>query len=375
MSTIEHLHSTLIKISFGNVKIQNKICAFDLDGTLVKTKYDKRFPVDSNDWEFLLPSIPERLKQLYESDFQLYIITNQAGIKMQKQSERDVTDRICNILTAIGVPITVYIPTAKDYWRKPNTSIFEKYILQNRTDPPEILYVGDAAGRKGDFADTDRKFAYNLYLLMKYLYPGLPKSKHPGFRTETEFFNPNKPQHEAKHWRGFDPAEYLKTTTNSNELTLPPEPFMIIMIGPPGSGKSTVANMLKNNKTVVINRDSLGTIPKCITMAKQAISSKQNIIIDNTNPTNDDRKKFTDLTINTSYNVRYFEMLTGIELSKHMSQVRERKSQEHHRIPDVVYNTFVKKYEPPPQDKTVKINFVPKFATKKDLLWFLQKDE
>ena len=74
----------MIHINYGNVIKKTKIAAFDLDYTLIKTKSKKLFPIDKNDWEFLYENVPSKIKQLYDDNFTIVIITNQMGISKVK---------------------------------------------------------------------------------------------------------------------------------------------------------------------------------------------------------------------------------------------------------------------------------------------------
>jgi bifunctional polynucleotide phosphatase/kinase len=69
--------------------------------------------------------------------------------------------KVASILSDLDVPLTVYAATEHDRFRKPRVGMWEE--LMNNTDLDvhgvdlEHSYlVGDAAGREGDFADSDR---------------------------------------------------------------------------------------------------------------------------------------------------------------------------------------------------------------------------
>jgi predicted kinase len=68
-------------------------------------------------------------------------------------------------------------------------------------------------------------------------------------------------------------------------------PIMAIMMGIPGSGKSSFcARKLLNYKRV--NLDSLHTRNNENIAIEEAIKHRENIVIDNTNPTAEDRRKY-----------------------------------------------------------------------------------
>ncbi len=57
-----------------------QVAAFDLDGTLIRTKSGKKFPLSTADWTWWHPCVPEKLRALHRDGFRLVIFTNQGGI-------------------------------------------------------------------------------------------------------------------------------------------------------------------------------------------------------------------------------------------------------------------------------------------------------
>lgn len=69
---------------------------------------------------------------------------------------------------------------------------------------------------------------------------------------------------------------------------------MVIFVGSPGSGKSTFwKNHLSSYER--INRDTLKTKEKCLKVAEEAMKNGKNLVIDNTNPSAEDRKAYIQL--------------------------------------------------------------------------------
>ena len=68
------------------------------------------------------------------------------------------------MLTALDLPITVYAATEKDWYRKPQRGMWDAMLgeLKGEVDLEESWLVGDAAGRKGDFSDSDRMWAVGV---------------------------------------------------------------------------------------------------------------------------------------------------------------------------------------------------------------------
>lgn len=78
---------------------------------------------------------------------------------------------------------------------------------------------------------------------------------------------------------------------------------MIVFVGSAASGKSTFWKTHLSDY-VRVNRDTLKTREKCLKVAEEAMKKGENLVIDNTNPTKNDRKDFIDLA--KTYSTFYF---------------------------------------------------------------------
>lgn len=156
----------------------SKIAAFDFDGCLVNTSV-KRVGPDA--WSLLYPSIPEKLRKLYDEGYKLVIFTNESNIERWKKKRQVAVDsklgRLNGFIKLVNVPIQVFIacgvgkPTsglAEDPYRKPKTgmwNVMAKYFNSGISiDMDKSFYVGDAAGRINDHSDADIKFAQAIGL-------------------------------------------------------------------------------------------------------------------------------------------------------------------------------------------------------------------
>ena len=148
----------------------SSMVAFDLDGTLIKTKSGKMFGQDKNDWELFHHSIPTLLRRLYDEGNYLAIISNQNGVsKTHGLSLEELKYKLDAIINRLGVPIDVFCAFDKDCYRKPRTGAFN-WLVEHRIHNPTSLrftYIGDACGRPKsgtrpkDFSSSDYKFALN----------------------------------------------------------------------------------------------------------------------------------------------------------------------------------------------------------------------
>lgn len=63
-------------------------------------------------------------------------------------------------------------------------------------------------------------------------------------------------------------------------------PTIVLLVGLPGSGKTTYAEQYKNNpQWVVISQDQLLKLDKCILMTQDAVANGKNVMIDRCNTT------------------------------------------------------------------------------------------
>lgn len=134
-------------------KASSKVASFDMDGTLIKTKSGKVFPVDHHDWQLLLPEVPSALKELNGQGFKLVIFTNQAGIAKGKVRFQDFQQKVERISQRLGVPLQLFCSTAESgMFRKPRPGLW--HILTSKendgiqVDMDHSFYCGDAAGRQ-----------------------------------------------------------------------------------------------------------------------------------------------------------------------------------------------------------------------------------
>lgn len=203
-----------------NANLESKqIIAFDIDGTLVKTRVGNIFPKNENDWMWIylnsfalktgnslndedkILTTREWLVKHYATGHRIILISNQSrNIDIAIRKIQLIIQSIENV----GVGVEVCVATLKDIYRKPGAAIWKKiltnmtyldnnkqvtvntsindlieqnknnintYINSNNLDKnleerdPIVIYVGDAAGRKGDFSDSDRLFAINGSIL------------------------------------------------------------------------------------------------------------------------------------------------------------------------------------------------------------------
>jgi bifunctional polynucleotide phosphatase/kinase len=263
-----------------------KIAAFDLDDTVISPTGAK-FARSAQSWKWWDPSVPGRLKSLYEDGYLVAIFSNQGNVSLKsdpKALKKDTTsltnlkEQLSTILGQIDLPISMYGATGQDRYRKPRTGMWEElledYDLQSEgaVDLEQSFYVGDAAGRaktdkrKKDFASSDRELAANIGIK---------------FHTPDEFFLDLPPD---PFTHDFHPVEFLETRI-TNGAVAPPfakkSPHeLVIFCGSPGSGKSTFYwQVLQPQGYERINQDLLKTRDRCLRQARDYLQAGDSVAV------------------------------------------------------------------------------------------------
>ncbi|XP_045160646.2 bifunctional polynucleotide phosphatase/kinase-like [Mercenaria mercenaria] len=350
-----------------------KAAGFDIDFTVIKTASGRKFATGASDWEWWDESVPGKLRGLHKDGFRVIFFTNQAGIEKLKVTPEELQRKIEAIIKALDIPVLAFVCTGENQYRKPSTMMWEYWESKCnqgvKVDRSKCLYVGDAAGRAKewapgkpkDFSCSDRKFAANLGVK---------------FQTPEEFFLGESPAKFA--WQTIDPTTVLGKVAAEKKEYHSKSPEMVIMVGAPATGKSTFRKRyFEPHGYIAVNRDTMGTMQKCVKAATEALKAGKSVVADNTNPTPAARKEFIDCAKKCGVPCRCFVMDTPIELAHHLNYFRQNQTNGGvRRIPDVGYNVYKKNFGAPTKaegfTEIIQIPFVPKFDSKKDEELFKQ---
>jgi len=141
----------------------DKILFLDMDHNLIQPKSGNRFPVDSMDWEFIIPT-KEKALQFYEDGYKIVVVSNQGGIAHGNETHEGLKLKFESIQQSMGIPIKFFYSSStdkKDPMRKPNIGMAEEAAKVYDIDWENSIMVGDASGLPGQFSDSDKKFAEN----------------------------------------------------------------------------------------------------------------------------------------------------------------------------------------------------------------------
>ncbi|RZF35075.1 hypothetical protein LSTR_LSTR009667 [Laodelphax striatellus] len=352
----------LLIYSTKGLRSSNKIASYDMDGTIILTKSGKVFPVDKDDWRLFSPVVKTELRKLHESGFKIVIFTNQAGISRGKTKVPDFKFKVEKIANTLEVPVQVFVATSEDKYRKPVPGMWE-VLIQKKNDgldysESECFFVGDAAGRvenwapkkKKDFSCADRLFALNIGITFHT--PDAHFLKLP----EGKFALP-----------GFNPSLLFSNNVSiADKEIVSKSKEVVVMVGSPGSGKSFFANtyLVKAGYSYV-NRDSLGSWQRCVSSMESALHGGRSVVIDNTNPDEETRKRYIDVAVKLNTPCRCFLMNSTIEHARHNNKFRQLVGDPHVPVNTIIINSYGKKFVPPMLKEgftdIVKVNFLPKF--------------
>ena len=321
------------KLNIGSLKNTN--CCFDYDDTLAYLR-------TSNP----MPNVIDTLRQLSLKN-NIIIFTNQKGVSSGKSTNEQVQSIIDKFCEKINIPISIFYSITDDKYRKPMSGMFNfaKNIFKKTKFK---YYCGDAAGRLNDFSVSDLYFANNNKIK---------------FMTPEEVFNNKKKMNLAtKKIKDLYKEDVWINGILSNKrsileyynlkdldkklpiLDVNKYKYLIINIGPQGSGKSTLSKYLSEKYDFgIISRDKLKTKSNMNKSFLNFKNSKKGIIIDNTNPT----KKNRNLWINKLKNDNWKIIKIHIDIPKLLSfhLTRYRMFFGGSKIPSVAIHSYYKKLE------------------------------
>jgi len=285
------------------------MAAFDYDWTLVNPQEGKTFPKSIDDWEWFSPSVVTKVRDYYDQGFMIIIFTN--------QSKPWKVDQIKLVAAALEIPLFIVIATDKSEY-KPNIALFNTFITGSIINKEESFFVGDALGRPSDFSDSDKEFALNIGI--KYFAP------EKIFLSDVVIKIPEI--------RLFDKE-------------------IIIMVGYPGSGKTTVATDICQNDNYIHMKGDLfkSNTAKMIKASLEFIALGKSIVFDATHSSIKKRLLFIRLASKYEYQVRCIHLTTALDISYKRNKLREDKKQ----VPKIAYSVYTKHFEEPTEREGFKL--------------------
>ena len=346
------------------------VAAFDLDHTLIKPKNGRTHPKDKDDFMLFDSKVIDLLNEYYNKNYEIVIFSNQDNLIKKIEKKEIVLNRIDTLrkmLVKDNIDLNVFISTSKDFCRKPNTGMWNYFIKKAnyQIDFKKSFYVGDAAGRlkdkknKKDFSCSDRMFASNIGI--NFYTPEVFFLKEK----DREYTMPNLAQELFVDIEDKNPD--IKDLTKYS---------VIILVGAPASGKSTLSKKLGSDYNILSN-DEIKSKSKLKKRLEENCKLQKKIIIDNTNSKVSNRKEYLDI-INKYYkktDICCIIMNINKDQSFFLNNFRCKVNKEP-RLPDVVIHSYFKYYEEPliteGFGKIFKWNFILQFKNEKDKSLFYE---
>ncbi len=324
-----NINSCYYKINYNGKK---NICCFDFDDTLVKLRTNKP-----------LPNVINILSKLLVNN-DIVVFSNQKGVSQRKTTNSEVQNLMD---TFSNLDISFIYATKDDVYRKPMRGMLDIIINILPDDCKFKYYCGDAGGRKTDFSVSDLFFANNIGIK---------------FYTPEEIFlnKVNRAKLAVKKTKKLYKGDIWINGSLSNPRTLIPiksvpkftfnddNKQLIIMVGPQGSGKSTVSQYISNKYGYsIINGDTIGTLAKQKKYFKQIKNNVKGIIIDNTNPQLEKRDYWSSQVSDWDVTLIYFDIKK--EISFHMTRYRLYRGGN--KMPSIAIHIYYKYLEVPTEEE------------------------
>lgn len=360
----------------------DKILGLDLDWTLIKPKKGKVFPINSEDWEFLIDEEGfDCLNSYLRMGYKIVVFTNQALIAKGKSYDmegfKQRWDMIYSALSEKGIK-SVYMLFAirDDFYRKPCSGMWDfmvdKLNGNIKIAKKQCLFIGDAAGREKDHSAADLQFASNIginFNVPEVVFGGdkskgiminVIKKRMNDAYSSGKMFNPMlylegfSDVRDEKVRRNRETFDELKKQISLNKQTL------ILFVGSPSSAKTSfytqqllpyLEDQHQTDKWVYLSQDTFDGTPAKFTKEVQTqLHASKNIIIDNTNPTVANRKKYLGLDMSEDLVkiVIYFPIEKQVVM--HLNSYRTKlinigKLKNKERVPTVAINSYWKRFE------------------------------
>lgn len=307
-------HDCLIVNLLGEVARSSekvKVAGFDLDWTLSKTKSFKRTPKDYEDWMPMYDKVTkEKLAEAHAAGFVICVFHNHGADS--QESHWMIEERFRAFQSFMVTPMMLIASSPRDevnyrkivQYRKPNDGMWEIFlsvlnITEEDVDREESFYCGDDAGRIKDANSDDMLFAMKLKL--KFFTPQMWFYDDPiNFKVISGLRVDKKYSYEPKYG---NKIEALIKKFEGLPRKEGEEQDVIVLMGPPGAGKSTFYRQYLIDYVRLEKDHMKGSDEKAYAMFTQYLMRGKNIVVDARNEKASTRKEFWKIIKSTGKKV------------------------------------------------------------------------
>jgi bifunctional polynucleotide phosphatase/kinase len=292
---------------YPSPSITSKVFLMDLDGTLITSKSGRRSALDANDWLFLGP-IPSVLNELHRQGWTIALISNQSDWTTTPGPKAKIESVLAALKEANGWAPWCLVATAtrkeKDtVYRKPGRGLYD-VLLSHLGSVESVHMCGDAIGPSDPYppyqwSDSDRLFAKGI---------------------GAEFFRP------------------LDVFNASPPFSLRSQQELVLLVGNPGSGKSTTARYIAARGYVHVEQDVTGSKVATKKIVQEALAKGQSVVVDATHGSETNRLPYEELAVELHIP---FQILWHIRDGRPFNTLREKP------VPEVAYAIYSKYFVEP----------------------------
>lgn len=296
----------------------SNIFLLDVDGTLVVSKSGRKWAENASDWIWTHPSVPALIQEKAMTGWRIVLVSNQAMWTFEgSQAPAKMESILAALESANGWRPWCFVATAKPkqkdtVYRKPGRGLYDLAISTmglTQETVGSVVMCGDACGSEDPcpayrWADSDRAFASNI---------------------GAQFLRPCP-------WIPSRPAIEPSTTKE-----------ILILVGNPGSGKSSCAKHLVNHGYTHVEQDLMKTPAATLRAAKTAIGTGS-VIVDATHASKKNRAPYIELAHSLGVAVRIAWCIAD---GRPWNALRPKP------VPEIAYAVYSKYFEEPTEAEVV----------------------
>jgi len=279
----------------------------DVDGTLITSKSGRRWAQDENDWMFLGP-VPAVLEELRTKGWTIALVSNQSDWTISPGPKSKIDSILSVLKEANGWAPWCLVATStrqmKDtLFRKPGRGLYD-ILLSHLGSVESVHMCGDAIGPSDPYppyqwSDSDQQFAKGI---------------------GADFFRP------------------MDVFNAAPPFSLSPRQELVLLMGNPGSGKSTTARYIAARGYVHIEQDVVGTKAAVKKATQAALATGASVVMDATHGSETNRSVYEELAAELQIP---FQILWHIRDGRPFNALREKP------VPEVAYAIYTKHFVPP----------------------------